>query len=113
MSMLSVQCDNLRIMARLVRDYDHAEVSRELRDAADTIWSLRNRCVDVQAENDDLRDENAKLRELVMRLITCNDAAMLCDYCPMMEHPHDAVPHCPNGDEIKRLRSELGMETET
>ena len=57
-SMISAQCDNLRVMARLVREYDAKEVSRELRDAADTIWQLRNDCVD-------LRIENRKLRELV------------------------------------------------
>ena len=47
MSMLSIQIDNLRLMARLVREYDYAEISRMLREAADTIESLRER---LQAE---------------------------------------------------------------
>ena len=42
MNMLSTQIDNLRLMARLVRDYDYAEISRMLREAADTITSLWN-----------------------------------------------------------------------
>lgn len=48
MSMLSVQISNLRIMARLVRDYDYREISRTLRDAADTIDELRARCQELQ-----------------------------------------------------------------
>lgn len=66
MSMLSSKCDELRIMARLVREYDAKEVSRVLRDAADTIWELRNKLcsvVDQQCEIDQLRAENAKLRD--------------------------------------------------
>ena len=43
MSMLTAQVENLRIMARLVRDYDYREISRALRDAADTIENLRAR----------------------------------------------------------------------
>mgnify|MGYP007070315892 CR=1 FL=1 len=43
MSMLSVQVDSLRLMARLVRDYDYSEISRMLREAADTIEGLRDR----------------------------------------------------------------------
>ena len=43
MSMLSTQIDNLRLMARLVREYDYDEISRMLREAADTIESLRDK----------------------------------------------------------------------
>ena len=43
MSALSSQCDELRLMARLVRDYDYKEISRMLREAANTIESLRDR----------------------------------------------------------------------
>ena len=43
MSVLSQQIDNLRLMARLVREYDYSEISRMLREAADTIEGLRER----------------------------------------------------------------------
>lgn len=43
MSMLNIQCDNLQLMARLVREYDYAEISRMLREAADTIDGLRDK----------------------------------------------------------------------
>ena len=43
MSMLTAQIANLRLMARLVREYDYSEISRMLREAADTIESLRER----------------------------------------------------------------------
>ncbi len=43
MSMLNDQVADLRLMARLVRDYDYKEISRMLREAADTIESLRDR----------------------------------------------------------------------
>ena len=48
MSMLSSQADELRLMARLVRDYDYKEISRMLREAADTIISLRDRLQDAE-----------------------------------------------------------------
>ena len=50
MSMLSLQIDNLRLMARLVRDYDYDEISRMLREAAYTIESLRERLQDRRGE---------------------------------------------------------------
>lgn len=58
MSMLSTQCDDLRLMARLVRDYDHKEISRMLREAADTIESLRDRLQPVPAELDYIEDKS-------------------------------------------------------
>lgn len=39
---LSSQVNNLRLMARLVRDYDYKEISRMLREVSDTIMSLWN-----------------------------------------------------------------------
>lgn len=48
MSMLSSQADELRLMARLVRDYDYKEISRMLREAADTIEGLRDRLQELQ-----------------------------------------------------------------
>ena len=43
MSMLNTQIDDLRLMARLVRDYDYSQISQMLREAADTIEVLRER----------------------------------------------------------------------
>lgn len=48
MSMLGQQANELRLMARLVRDYDYKEISRMLREAADTIISLRDRLQDAE-----------------------------------------------------------------
>ena len=75
MSMLSAQCDRLRETAELVEDHGRfvgfggsistdplmVDAAKEMRDAADTIWQLRNDCVE-------LRDENEKLREYVHTL---------------------------------------------
>ena len=92
MSMLSAQCDKLRETAELVEGHGKVgfgdliitdplmvDAAKEMRDAADTIWSLRCGCVELQGQMDDakhdlsvfserivaLADENAKLRELV------------------------------------------------
>jgi len=43
MSMLSAQADRLRDKARLFEGYQNGEISSELREAADTIISLRDR----------------------------------------------------------------------
>jgi len=51
--MLSSQADELRLMARLVRDYDYKEISRMLREAADTIESLRDRLQGADAAYND------------------------------------------------------------
>ena len=111
MSMLSAQCDRLRKMAELVEGHGKVgfgdliitdplmvDAAKEMRDAADTIWQLRNDCVELRGqmdnakhdlsvfsgriaalagENRKLRDENEKLRELCENL---NRAAhMLCE----------------------------------
>ena len=62
MSMLSTQIDNLRLMARLVLDYEPAEIRRALREAADTIESLRDRLQNLAFERG-MRDamENATM----------------------------------------------------
>lgn len=48
MSTLSNQVDSLRLMARLVRDYDYKEISRMLREAADTIEGLAQKAEDLE-----------------------------------------------------------------
>lgn len=62
MSMLSAQRDRLRSIADKLSDMDCHDCASEVRDAADTIWQLRNDCVD-------LRNENEKLREFIYELI--------------------------------------------
>ena len=71
-SMLSAQIENLRIMARLVREYEYKEIRRELRDAADTIEHLRVMAQDVMP-----------LRELVgdMYGYAANREMELCNAC--------------------------------
>ncbi len=56
MSMLSAQCGDLRSWAMWVRDHvDHAcgnLVAQEMEKAADTIWDLRNKCVELRKDSD-------------------------------------------------------------
>lgn len=65
MSMLSAQCDELRIMANISELPDGVRLA--LRQAADTIWELRCKLNDEQDENTRLRSyltdaaENARL----------------------------------------------------
>lgn len=86
MSMLTVKVENLRIMARLVRDYDYREISRSLRDAADTIADLRETLrresdarMDLQRDYNNqikrIRNQRKQLRELQAALMreTCHD----------------------------------------
>lgn len=71
MSMLSAQCDELREVAYKVDEY---QMGRErvplktaaiMREAADTILSLRDRAQDLQAMNAKLRKERDMYRDLV------------------------------------------------
>lgn len=67
MSILSAQCERLRSLANNLRQTSrgHKEYISAMRDAADTIWKLRNTNLDTANENDDLKAENRQLRELV------------------------------------------------
>ena len=59
MSMLSAQCDRLRELADGIEErYGYPTAVTALRDAADTIWSLRNRCVDLARERERLSKES-------------------------------------------------------
>ena len=73
MSMLSAQIDKLRALADRM-DGIVPNTPDELRDAADTIWQLRN---DLQRAN----AENARLRELIRDLWLTGS---LCDAIPDM-----------------------------
>lgn len=96
MSMLTTQVENLRIMARLVRDYDHREISRELREAADTIENLRNRLTETCH---DLSGTGANGEQVfhcsecgcVMSLYDLDGANVLCT-----NHVFDYPRYCPN-----------------
>jgi rubrerythrin len=96
MSMLTAQVENLRIMARLVRDYDYREISRELREAADTIENLRNRLTETCH---DLSGTGANGEQVfhcsecgcVMSLYDLDGANVLCT-----NHVFDYPRYCPN-----------------
>lgn len=96
MSMLTAQVENLRIMARLVRDYDYREISRALREAADTIENLRNRLTETCH---DLSGTGANGEQVfhcsecgcVMSLYDLDGANVLCT-----NHIYDYPRYCPN-----------------
>ena len=90
MSMLSAQRDELLKAALGQRAIGRMELFTMIRDAADTIWQLRNDCVDLRNEaecicdeNNKLKAENEKLRELVLILLTCASDVDDCDKCPI------------------------------
>jgi len=98
MSMLSAQIDELRNAAEF---YDGFKAANLMRDAADTIWQLRD---DLQRTN----AENAKLRELVKRMHghirqTCGE----CDgwYCSSFDEDNECCVY----DTLVR---ELGTEVD-
>ena len=59
MSMISAQIDGLREMAGKLESYDqgYGTICQALRDAADTIWQLRDDLQRANAENAKLRSE--------------------------------------------------------
>lgn len=134
MSMLSAQVDELR---ELATRYDELQVGAVkavtmpsdmgsiLRDAADTIWQLRDDLQRANAENAKLQEEieatkhdlqvfsirsvqldadNAKLRELVLGLKWCSENYGCEDACPLYDKSEP--DHCRD----ERLLRELGME---
>jgi predicted RNA-binding Zn-ribbon protein involved in translation (DUF1610 family) len=90
MSMLTAKVENLRIMARLVRDYDYREISRELREAADTIENLRNRLTEYgMCDTDDyVCPQCGTVMDYVTRgdddekVIPMDDYVIPLHYCP-------------------------------
>lgn len=100
MSMLSAQCDELREVAYKVDEY---QMGRErvplktaaiMREAADTIWQLRD---DLQRTN----AENAKLRELAK------------EACETARDFYSCVGTFDDLDYLLREARELGMEVQS
>lgn len=84
MSMLSSQCDTLRVAADALEDDGvMPHCAKLMRDAADTIWQLRG-------ERDRLKDENAKLSDLAFDMYydLCESAP--CIYSKYGERMCDA-----------------------
>lgn len=67
MSVLSAQCERLLALASNLKQTTrgHNEYVTAMREAAYTIWQLRNTNLDTANENDQLKAENAELRELI------------------------------------------------
>jgi hypothetical protein len=97
MSMISSQCDKLRVFAQTYRMLGNYEMEQTLLDAADLILELRDDLQRVNAENaklivklnaehivrQNVEIENARLRELVKYAYECaihSDHAT-CDDC--------------------------------
>lgn len=119
MSMISGLIDELNKSADEWNGSNMFELARMCREAADTIWQLRD---DLQRANDAVRDaehdesrawdrvrkaeaENAKLRELVRDYEHCSMHAD-CDRC---EYDGTTSTHCPlspcfpDSDELREL----------
>ena len=91
MSMLTSQVENLRIMARLVREYEYREISWALRHAADTIENLRNRLTEygMRYDTDDyVCPQCGTVMDYVTRgdddekVIPMDDYVIPLHYCP-------------------------------
>ncbi len=137
MSMISAQIDELRKWADQLseRENEFGVVVRALvaalRDAADTIWQLRDDLQRANAENAKLRDENARLRSCLSddadnaRQIMAENAKLrelVRDYdrctmhadCVGCEYDGKLSTHCPLSPcfpDIDEL-SELGVEVD-
>lgn len=104
MSMIGSLIDELNKSADEWNGSNMFELARMCREAADTIWQLRD---DLQRAN----AENAKLRELVRDYERCN---MHAD-CGLCEYDGVTSTHCPLSPcfpDIDELR-ELGVEVES
>ena len=128
MSMLSAQCDKLRNLAEQV-EWEMPEASKAMRDAADTIWDLRNRLNDLiyeqahwelancpgcknVADLQEALDENARLRELSETMLTCieDDNNMRRDCWKCRAHLEFDGGSGRHFCAIKHMCKELGIE---
>lgn len=91
MSMLSTQIDNLRLMARLVLDYEPAEIRRALREAADTIESLSEKLrTEWFGECELIETESYSNKNEVIHVLECSECCKTC------EHINGSYPRCPH-----------------
>lgn len=123
MSMISAQIDELREYASRA-DGTFPMLASALRDAADTIWQMRD---DLQRANDAVRDaehdesmawdrvrkaeaENAKLRELCGGLFKGFDCGWPSDVCGYCERDGMGMPI--GGCKLENRACELGVEVD-
>lgn len=128
MSMISSLIDELRELALWLDDEFYDAEATKVRDAADTIWQLRDDLQRANAENAKLRDEcnrmyianvkkngeilrlmeeSAKLRELVRDMYFCNDET--CTDCEYHDYSGEGF-WCKRGVGWKKVRMrELGV----
>lgn len=125
MSMISVQVDELREVAK---HYPPQSIAGSyINDAADTIWQLRNDCVDLRMKYYKLKAENAKLRDQVSGLAWLLKVALkyaeegeidCCELCERIgtceNHPAHTCTHDMDtpSDFILRREKELGIEAD-
>jgi len=101
MSTLSSQVNFLRLMARLVRDYDYEEISRMLREAADTIEGLRDRLQELQDAGGESRySELFGTPERAARTIAkwCAENDGSCAGCPLFMYGV-GIKHCEQDED--------------
>ena len=112
--MLSAQRDRLRAIADDLFCMDYNDYASEVRDAADTIWSLRNKLNDMLDQGDEiaqLKAENAKLRELIQKVWKWEKNG--CHECPLeSDCEADSVydGDCGMAAEIENEMRKLGIE---
>lgn len=105
MSMISGLIDELNKSADEWNSSNMFELARMCREAADTIWELRD---DLQRANAD----NAKLRELVRDMYGTYDQLDLCRLCSDVEACDFGLlgDRCSMRDRYLQRMSELGVE---
>lgn len=91
MSMISSLIDELRKSEDEWNGSNMFELARMCREAADTIWELRDDLQRANAENAKLQDENAKLRELVRDAWGDGHPDRSCEGCDIRDECHDDV----------------------
>ena len=107
MSMLSKQCEELRAEAERI-GYWSPTASRLMFDAADILWSLRNKNVALLGEND-------KLRELCATVID-DWMSKVCPTFPFCEYGgeyQDCTDETCGNQIYRQMARELGVEVES
>lgn len=110
MSKLSAQCDELRTMAAMLVMKGLPEVASAVRDAADTIFELRDDLHRANAENASLQEyiRRRKVQQDYIKLY--GDNIKLRNMCAMLyDFAHDENPDGTELDFADKLRM-LGIE---